>query len=900
MADVLLTLGFDTSQLAASYAQVQNAIAGLSTQMPSIIKPGSTQLVDQYGKAIKSATETTEAAGAAAVHASRGFAQLLSRISIWAFAWSAMYALVRKITKEIVVLYETWADLNKVVNQSRIMAEETSAIYETKYLKIQRSIIEASLAGTQSISGLANAYGILRREGLNEELSANALRFVDTIATVQALKPEQTATILAEAYSTYKDVLKGTVSETEKLRYITELLMSVYIKGNVKATEFYTLLSKIALVSKSSGVDVEWLAKMVIFLDENMVGGRQASMILAKALEDTYFSIDNVNKVLNTEINEFADFQTVLKAIESSLRGYSEEAKKAILLQIFGKENIKAVSAFLELMKTGDVTLSQYNITTFATSEALKKATEQANMFRESQAKLRATNVGLIQSLKELFAPGLAKGQIAVQEEVAANFEKIMKDLQDQYDAGKKTFQDYVREREYYLKVLENYVKRIAEEEGKIAKTRAKAIPKAAEVPVETYAKLLPSQAEYVNQLKEGLYISSLENIGVNERIIAQERLNSKIRILTDDELKRTALSKISAVDLNDAYLQAWKILQDQGKAKEYILALTEQEGALAKANYEEIRALADELQSSATDYIKSLMSGTGDFKEYLASMVDAYRTAFAEKIVTLFGKDTGLFTGMATAFMSPLQKGIYDGSVVGSKMYYDAIVSASSGAAYTGIGGAAGAAKGKTPFMDMLSSVGGIFGTSKTETSKLSEAYKSQELGTDTLGDIGSGIADMKDAGEKTATATSTMSKAMSAAGKVAGVAGGLYSGYQGVMAARQQGGVQGALGGAMSGAMAGAAFGPWGMAIGGVIGGIMGGLGGGKKQHPDVPPVFSRVESNIKISNAHLEAISRNTHALNRGFEKYLSIAPTSAYFAEAGGIESRFLRSRMMIAD
>jgi len=896
MADLLLSLGIDTSSLRTAWMRVQTEIAGLSSssQFGAIIKPGSTGLVDQYGKAISQVAEETKKAGVAASAASGGFSSLLSRISIWAFAWTAMYSAVRQAVKEVINIGDSLAALNESINLVRASTDEMGSEFDEKFSKIKTKILEVTSKGTIALKEMAGAFRTLQFEGMNVDQATIALESVRSLATLTGEKVTNVATSVAEVYGLWSDKIKGAATEQEKFNIIANYMASAYTKAGVSTSEFYTLVSKVGVASKNLGLELGYVTKMIIYLDNSMVGSRQAASAVKALLFDIAGNTEKLNSTFGIASQETDSFQLKLDMLKNSLDNIGESEFTRRALKIF--PDVQQAEIFIDLIRNQNALLSiQADQEVRIMEEAKNKAHEMAGAFNVA----RTQSVGFFDWIGQQTNKAVEENY---QKDLAAA--KMLFDNPNQERTVWNTA-DPTEKQRLLLIWEENKARELAKqklEEYRQANNKSLEEEKSARAEIIRlreefdYKKIdLTSKTKSdVADVERSNRLSVLESANVNERYITQEKINNLIlqqvearTDLTDkgkEALEADLQAAVATEDIYTATQMATAALGDQTAAVKFITELKKEQLALDKEMISEMMTFANQLQSTTQNFVKDMLDGNGDLNTFMTNLQDNYKSAFSEQITSQLA-DTGIFASMASSFMSPLQKGHYDGVKSAVPMiiqaHIDGIKQGMAGGATggTATASATGTATKSNTIMDSLST---IFSSPTQQTAETSQG--TVPVAADDYYLTGGDTSSANKA--KLAAVGQLASQAMSA---YTGISS-LVEGYAG------QGLVMGGLSGAMSGAMAGSMAGPWGMAIGAVVGGIWGAISGSQEQTSEtIKESTIEITSAIEISNKELTAISRNIIGLRRDFEGYFM--PNSAYFsASRVGVEERFALSSL----
>jgi len=383
---------------------------------------------------------------------------------------------------------------------------------------------------------------------------------------------------------------------------------------------------------------------------------------------------------------------------------------------------------------------------------------------------------------------------------------------------------------------------------------------------------------------------ASLQTILAERRKIALEKVGASI---VDVQQRETAINALYAAR-EQSTTEIYRIARENNVssqvANEYINELIETRFEIYKQMISEVKGLADELQQTSADYLNDIFHGELDPTEYLSSIMDAYKSTLSENIMQMFEEKTGIFSNMATAFMSPLQKAHYTGikdavpmiikaHIEGIQQGTQEVNALTSGTTNTSTQNTSGG---------ILDTVMNFFGGNKTQGTQASTGSQ-YALIKDAKG-ITSAVP-VKSSGVNATSATGSSGMSF---GQVGGAALSIASFASEMANAYKAKGSGNPWGTGMSlgtsGAIAGSAFGPIGTIIGGVVGGVYGFIQGARsKTTEETKTQTIEIASKINITNKELQIVNRNLEGILRGFEGY--IMPRSAYFSERPGVEERF---------
>jgi len=817
----------------------------------------------------------------------------LGRLMLWAVGWKVIYGALNIVLNSFGEVFTIVGKVNEVILQSRIVNQETAAIFTKDYDQMRKAIFNFSKNSSVSVVQLANAYKILTYEGAKLSTSLAALPNVRNLMVITGEKENVVAQALIETYELFGNKVRSAGTESAKLTRITDILATVFTKAHISLSEYQNIMGFIAPIGSEAAESFEFLAGMLIFADAQMLGGRRAGMALMETLVGLTVNTGKLSEVfgITFQPGEMITVEKVLNKIRYHIKDLSDPQKRYLLSNIFKGSALELMIKALKETNEGIVDLTKnadglgeklnesmrkaHPATIFfsniwkdiaknmekASTDAGNAADDYREMVRE-QGKLRR-EPAMEREFPELKAKGLESstefGKSPLGASIGFGKEQLanLKESKDLWSGNNEKVKEMAKNVKEMVKAEFVYTYEL--------KSQLSLLDKKQQL---TLAEAAGASFSYLNQQKM--------NIALEESVSWIEDESKKQKIINEI----LSLKEATAKNIYDVFAENVDIHEHEKQILASTNEILAEKYALQVKMTEEIRALADDLQSKTADFAKNLMTGTGNIKEFLNGITDSFRTTFANNLVQMFGEKTGIFASMAGTFMSPIAKAHYNGiqsavpSIIAAhvKGITDGMASAQSGGS-PGVGAqGAGQFGAMTGFMG---NIGSIFGGQKGAQTATVSPMKAAG---------GSTQVPVKPAGSRL-----NLAAAGRAGGQALGAAGALYGGYQGVMAQRGQGSGTGALGGAMSGAMAGSMFGPWGMAIGAVVGGVMGAIQSGKKKK-DIPPEIKQqtieITSRLNVSNRELQIVNRNLENIRKGFEGF--IFQRSAYFSESRASE------------
>lgn len=796
----------------------------------------------------------------------------LPRLLIWAVGWTALYRIMNIVGETISGIIQNIIQLNEVIDRARIVHGEMGKVFDDTYSNVRKSIYSAAIGSRIAAKDIAQAFQTITYEGANLSTTIESLAHVRDLMIITGEKEKPIATALIETYGLFGDKLSGAIGESEKLAKITDLLTAVFTKAHISLSEYQQIMSYIAPTAAEAVESYEFLVRLLIFADKQMLQGRRAAMALTETLIGL---VDNSAKLAEVfgivfKPGEEITVEEVLRRISEVIKDLNEQARKDLLGKIFKGSSLRVA---LELFKQEDLTLKSLTDDVDGLGKSMAKAADRAHYLGIAFKSSFEDIASFISSTWEKLN-GFLYDLNKVTEQY--EFKRALESVNYRGPFGirpEPIFRNRLiesgrmREADFTRNLMAT---RTAEEE--LPKQRTKIftqeeIKAAITITQETKKQLAVIQREAELRI--------LESSGVSAMSLQQQKTTNAIEkatgLIENEEQRRAAIADLmrnSGKDVETLYKIAMSHVTNEVIAQEYINELIEARYEIYQKIAEEIKSLADELESVAVDFVKKLTAGTLDIKGFLSGIMDAYKTAFAENIVKIFGEKTGIFANMATTFMNPIQKahytGIKDAVPQIIKAHIDGITQ-----------GMAGVGSGQTTGQQSGGSSGGLL----QNIAGMLGGGSSNQYGV-TGGKIGPATQSQ-----------ATMQKIGKAGGQLIAVA----SFASEMASAYKYKGTGNPWGAAMSlgtsGAMAGMAVGgPIGAVIGGVVGATMGFVKGAQsKTTSETAQQIIETNSILKLSQKELQIVNRNLEGIRRGFEGFWHTR--SEYFSERRGIEERF---------
>lgn len=842
----------------------------------------------------------------------------LPRLLLWAVGWTLLYRAMNIVGQVIGDMIQTIMQLNEAIDRARIVHGETAKVFDRTYGEVRRSIYATAEGSRVAAKDIAKAFQTLTYEGTSLKTSLEALTHVRDLMVITGEQEKPVATALIETYGLFKDKISDATGESEKLAKITDLLTAIFTKAHITIAEYQQIMSYIAPTAAEAVESFEFLARLLIFADEQMLQGRRAAMALMEALVGLVDNSAKLAEVLGIVFRPGEDItvEEVLRRISATVKDLNEQARKDLLGKIFKGSALRLV---LELLKQSDLTLSSVTKDVDGLGKAMSTAADRSR-FLGIAFKTQFEKIGsAIASAWEKFNGFMydvdrKTEQYEIKQALASSKRKKIFGIQPGVSYPERLIEAGRRQEEQFKKYGVGFTVAPRKEDFKSIEEFHKALDDFSKVKLPEIKPRIFTQEEIKNSItitqetKKQLAIIQreadlrvLEASEVSATYLQQQKIVSAVEkataLIKDEEARRAAIADLmrnTSADVETLYKTAMSHVNDEKVAQEYINEIIEARYEIYQRIAEEVKDLADKLEGVAVDFVKKLTTGTLDIKGFLSGIMDAYKTALAENIVKIFGEKTGIFSNMATAFMNPIQKAHYSGikdavpQII--KAHIDGIKQGMSDVSATTEGQQQSSSGGfMQSIMGMFGGGGGgggadgglmsLFGGKKTPTAQTATVAPMAAAG-------GSTQVPVKPSG-----GGMSMSQMSQAAGSIMSVAS-FVNDMAGAYKAKGSGNPWGtAMNLGVSGAIAGAAVGgPIGAVIGATVGTVYGFIRGAQsKTTTETQQQTVEITSAIKVSNKELQLVNRNLEGIRRGFEGYWM--RTSAYFSERPGVEERF---------
>jgi TP901 family phage tail tape measure protein len=292
---------------------------------------------------------------------------------------------------------------NQKMNRSlAIMAGVSESVRKT----MKRTALEVARTTTHSAEQAAESYFFLASAGLNVKQSIAALPTVAKFAQAGMFDMARATDLLTDAQSALGLTVEDTQQNMRNMRHVGDVLVKANTLANASVEQFSeSLTQKAGAALKVLNKDIkEGVAVLAAFADQGVKGsdaGTALNIILrdlsTKAIKNAKaFAAYNI-EVFDSS-GKMRNLALVISDVEQALKGMSDKAKKATLLQLgFSDKSVIFLQTLLGLSSR----INEYESALSLAGGTMKRvADKQLTPMEKALAKLKASWVALSDALK--------------------------------------------------------------------------------------------------------------------------------------------------------------------------------------------------------------------------------------------------------------------------------------------------------------------------------------------------------------------------------------------------------------------------------------------------------------------------------------------------------------------
>jgi len=358
-ADILLTVGIDTSQLRASMQNVNGELkkssSAMMQQQMGMTKTNKTskaaatankklageqkKVTDQQNKLAQSNQQMGSSMG-----------KTMSRVMLWAPLWMIAYGALRMVQNAISNVGKVYAELSNemghVMSVTRTMGESQVAVHDS----MRTAVINYAKESRESFSDIAKVLYHLGSAGLNVQEQLSGFQAVVELNTATLGKMDQTARLVAGAYNVFGKSMGENQTISEKFVEISDILAYTYSTQQVELTEISAAFGYVASAAGILDINLMSLIGTIGFLNTQMLKGSKAGTSLLNAFLKMAQKTDILKEKFGIvfDPSEPLDFNATMQKLHESL-GQTEMSARTLrdLFGVFGIRGGRAIATIL-------------------------------------------------------------------------------------------------------------------------------------------------------------------------------------------------------------------------------------------------------------------------------------------------------------------------------------------------------------------------------------------------------------------------------------------------------------------------------------------------------------------------------------------------------------------------
>lgn len=357
-----------------------------------------TARTDKFAKGMKRASRSVEVFGIRVNRSTANMAKLATGfVGVTAGAASVGYGLLR--------LMRSVEDFNRAMRNSQAIMGDLS---ETMQRDMRQAAFAVARTTKFSATEAAKAYFFLASAGLDAAESLKALPIVARFAQAGMFDLALATDLLTDAQSALGMRFESTLLNMRAMARVSDVLVKANMMANATVQQFSeSLTNKAGAALKVLNKDIEeGIAVLAVFADQGIKGaeaGTALNIVLrdltTKAIRNKQAFEDFNVTVFDSERN-MRNIADVVGDIERALSGMSDEAKKAMLMQLgFADKSIIFIQTLLGMSEA----MRDYEAAARSAGSATGDvASKQLTKFQEGWAQLSGTVSAFASSLEFL------------------------------------------------------------------------------------------------------------------------------------------------------------------------------------------------------------------------------------------------------------------------------------------------------------------------------------------------------------------------------------------------------------------------------------------------------------------------------------------------------------------
>ncbi len=340
MADILLTIGIDPSQLNKSIQQVQSSLGKVVSTGKVSAGLGITQ---------KGLKDTSKAIGGVDNKARRNIPTMVK----WALGWTLAYGAIRKVQEGLVGVITVTRDVETQMAMIRVVTDESTQAYKN----LQASIFSTAKEFGGSILDIASASRVWAQQGRSVAEVMELTRTTMIGANITGDSAKIIVSNLTAALKIYNLSVYESITVMDKW-------IAVASKHAIEAGQLAQGLKRVGTIAREVGINLDELngyltaVHAVTRRELTAIGtafrtifarmARKSTLSLIATLTDVPTYINEAGKATARVTETYRDFSDILDDVAAKWGGLTQAVRFNLAQQIAGVRRMEIFTAFVQ------------------------------------------------------------------------------------------------------------------------------------------------------------------------------------------------------------------------------------------------------------------------------------------------------------------------------------------------------------------------------------------------------------------------------------------------------------------------------------------------------------------------------------------------------------------------
>ncbi len=297
----------------------------------------------------------------------------------WAIGWYTLYRIIRTVIGGIGSVIRAYMDLE---NEMARVSTVTRAMGDTKenvMKRLRKAVLEYTSRSIRSFKEVAEVMYHLGSAGLTVGQQLTGFKHILDLTTGTLGNVRQVARLVAGSFNVFGRHLKNLTSDSEKFRYISDLLAFTYHNQQVELSEIASAMTLVGSAGALIDIDFKVLIGTIGELNTGMLKGTRAGTSLMNSFIKIAQNSDKLGKILGITFHPDLplNFVDVMRQLHDRFGDMAlTTAGLKDLMQVFGLRGARAVGAIINNFKKWEKTVKTTDKTFEGFAKSMRKQIE--------------------------------------------------------------------------------------------------------------------------------------------------------------------------------------------------------------------------------------------------------------------------------------------------------------------------------------------------------------------------------------------------------------------------------------------------------------------------------------------------------------------------------------------